>query len=96
MPILLKLKLPIDSKIENINGIAFDFLSENNKEKALTGHANGVITILLSEADSVKRELLKRQMNEPYRTLLGHFRHEIGHYYWEILFNENNINNWRD
>jgi hypothetical protein len=24
-------------------------------------------------------------MHEPYRTLLGHFRHEIGHYYWDRL-----------
>ena len=24
-------------------------------------------------------------MHEPYRTLLGHMRHEVGHYYWERL-----------
>ncbi|NIJ45549.1 hypothetical protein FHR24_002017 [Wenyingzhuangia heitensis] len=92
---LLKLKLPIFSKLEKENGIAFDFLSENNKQKAVTGHANGVITILLSEADSVHREVLRKQMNEPYRTLLGHFRHEVGHYYWDLLFDENNIDKCR-
>lgn len=92
---LLKLGLPIASKLEKTDGIAFDFLSENNEQKALTGHANGVVTILLSEADSVKREQLKKDMNEPYRTLLGHFRHEIGHYYWDVLFDEKNIKKYR-
>jgi hypothetical protein len=27
-------------------------------------------------------------MKEPHRTLLGHFRHEIGHYYWGPLVGE--------
>ncbi|MEW4925582.1 putative zinc-binding metallopeptidase [Algibacter sp. 2305UL17-15] len=93
---LSKLKLPLQSKLKNDSGIAFDFLSANNKEKKLTGHANGVITILLSEADSVHREQLKKQMDEPYRTLLGHFRHEIGHYYWSLLFKNNNLQNFRN
>lgn len=92
---LLKLGLPIASKLEKEDGIAFDFLSENNKQNALTGHANGVVTILLSEADAVKREQLKQDMNEPYRTLLGHFRHEIGHYYWDVLFNDHNKDKYR-
>lgn len=93
---LSKLKLPLQSKIINEDGIAFDFLSADNKEKKLTGHANGVITILLSEADSVHREQLKKQMDEPYRTLLGHFRHEIGHYYWTLLFKNNNLQDFRN
>lgn len=92
---LTKLKLPLQSKIKSYNGIAFDFLSANNKENRLTGHANGVITILLSEADSVHREQLKKQMDEPYRTLLGHFRHEIGHYYYNLLIDNSNIDNFR-
>ncbi|CAH8282040.1 hypothetical protein EV196_11023 [Mariniflexile fucanivorans] len=92
---LLKLKLPIKSKLQDENGIAFDFLSENNKENAVTGHADGVVTIILTEADSVQREQLRKQMNEAYRTLLGHFRHEIGHYYWELLFNDSNIESFR-
>lgn len=86
---LVKLGLPIDSKVNNENGIAFDFISENNKDNLVTGHSNGVVTILLSEADSVHREQLKKQMNEVYRTLLGHFRHEIGHYYWMLFFDNN-------
>ncbi|MDG1728338.1 MAG: putative zinc-binding metallopeptidase [Algibacter sp.] len=93
---LSKLKLPLQSKIKTDDGIAFDFISANNKEKKLTGHANGIITILLSEADSVHREQLKKQMDEPYRTLLGHFRHEIGHYYWTLLFKNNDLQNFRN
>ncbi len=94
---LIKLKLPLIPKIDNENGIAFDFISENNKDNLVTGHADGVITILLSEADSVHREQLKKQMNEMYRTLLGHFRHEIGHYYWMLLFKDSdNLNAFRN
>ena len=51
----------------------------------LTGHANGVITINVAEADDAERERRRLQMHEPYRTLLGHFRHESGHYYWDRL-----------
>jgi hypothetical protein len=50
-----------------------------------TGHSDGVITINVAEADDAKRELRRVQLHEPYRTLLGHFRHEIGHYYWNVL-----------
>ncbi|WP_111309826.1 zinc-binding metallopeptidase family protein [Confluentibacter sediminis] len=92
---LLKLKLPIKSKSLYEEGMAFDFLSNNKDENIYTGHADGVVTILLTEADSVHREQLRKQMNEPYRTLLGHFRHEIGHYYWTLLFNDSNIEGYR-
>ncbi|WP_372755322.1 putative zinc-binding metallopeptidase [Mariniflexile sp.] len=92
---LLKLRLPIVSKLKKSEGIVFDFLSENNDKNVLTGHAEGVVTIILSEADSVHREQLRKQMNEPYRTLLGHFRHEVGHYYWELLFDDSNIESFR-
>jgi hypothetical protein len=51
----------------------------------LTGHDSGLITINLAEADDSERERMRRQMSEPYRTLLGHFRHEIAHYYWDRL-----------
>ncbi len=62
-------------------GLAFDLLSSEN-EKVFTGHDNGVITLDLAEGDDVHREQLRISMDEPYRTLLGHFRHEIGHYYY--------------
>ena len=51
----------------------------------LTGHHNGVITINVAEADDVEREQRRHHLHEPYRTLLGHFRHESGHYYWDRL-----------
>ncbi len=55
------------------------------KEEVFTGHANGVITINIREADDVERERLRVELGEAQRTLLGHFRHEIGHYYWDLL-----------
>ena len=60
--------------------LVFDFL-----ENVPTGHANGVITVNLAEADPAERVRRRVELGEPYRTLLGHFRHEIGHYYWDEL-----------
>jgi hypothetical protein len=51
----------------------------------MTGHENGVITVALTETDDIERERRRLQMDEPYRTLLGHFRHEIGYHFWDIL-----------
>jgi hypothetical protein len=67
--------------------LVFDFLADDPSggEKVLTGHADGVVTIALTEADDAARESRRTSMGEGYRTLLGHFRHEIGHYYWDIL-----------
>jgi hypothetical protein len=67
------------------NGLCFDFVEQQNNPNLMTGHANGVITILVKEADSVLREQMRRQLLEPYRTLVGHLRHEVGHYFWEQL-----------
>ena len=93
---LLRLGLPLVSKSEDPeNGLAFDFLSEDNPDGLLTGHSNGVITIILAEADSVHREQLRKTMSEPYRTLVGHFRHEIGHYYWPLLEKNGFISEYR-
>lgn len=86
---LERLGLPMESKMNNKGtGLCFDFISNEyaeNETKVMTGHANGVITILLSEADSVHLEQMKIHLSEPYRTLIGHFRHEVGHYYWDRL-----------
>jgi hypothetical protein len=82
---LYELKLPIVGRDEDADyGLAFDLLS-SEFEKVLTGHHNGVITLDLAEGDDVHREQLRVAMDEPYRTLLGHFRHEIGHYYFYRL-----------
>jgi hypothetical protein len=87
---LLKLRLPLQNRQENPEGLAFDFLSDPPETmpqapKVLTGHDNGLITINIIEADDAERERRRRQMGEPYRTLLGHFRHEVGHYFWNVL-----------
>ena len=82
---LAELGLPVVPRDEEAGkGLAFDLLS-SSAVKVITGHDNGVITLDLAEADDEHREHLRLQLNEPYRTLLGHFRHEIGHYYWPIL-----------
>lgn len=72
-------------------GLSFDFISKQNDPQIMTGHADGLITILLSEADSVFREKMRKQMSEPYRTLIGHFRHEVGHYFWDRLVATNDV-----
>ena len=85
---LLRLYLPHPTRVEDPdNGLAFDFLQKANPSAppVLTGHANGLITLSLSEADDSERERQRNAMEEPYRTLLGHFRHEIAHYYWDLL-----------
>ncbi len=67
------------------NGLCFDLLS-SAEEKVTIGHADGVVTIDLAEGDDVHREKVRDQLDEPYRTMLGHFRHEIGHYYeWQLV-----------
>ena len=82
---LHELHLPIVGRDEDPElGLAFDLLSSES-QKVFTGHANGVITLDLAEGDDVHREQLRIAMDEPYRTLLGHFRHEIGHYYYYRL-----------
>ena len=82
---LNELHLPIVGRDDDPElGLAFDLLS-SVKEQVFTGHDNGVITLDLAEGDDVHREQLRIEMDEPYRTLLGHFRHEIGHYYFYRL-----------
>ena len=91
---LLRLRLPLATKTDDPAGLAFDFLAPSADPSAMpsaqptpvmTGHDNGLITISLAEADDAERERQRSQMHEPYRTLLGHFRHEIAHYYWDRL-----------
>ncbi|MBX3413538.1 MAG: putative zinc-binding metallopeptidase [Pirellulales bacterium] len=85
---LLTLGLPVQSKVseDTERGVMFDLLrSPEEGPRVLTGHANGLITLNIEEADDSKREKIRNQLHEPYRTLLGHFRHEIGHYYWDRL-----------
>lgn len=85
---LQKIGLDLPSKMTNPEGLCFDFIKKNKNSNLMTGHANGVITILLREADAVLREQAKQEMQEHYRTLIGHLRHEVGHYFWEQLISK--------
>lgn len=68
------------------DGLGFEFLrSDDPKHEVMTGHDDGLITIALAEADDAEREKRRTALGEPYRTLLGHFRHEVGHWYWDQL-----------
>ncbi len=84
---LLRLNLPIATRAEDpMHGLRFEFLADTGADKpVMTGHDSGIITLSLAEADDAERERRRAAMHEPYRTLLGHFRHEIGHYYWDLL-----------
>ena len=85
---LLALELPLRSKLteDPARGLAFDFLrARPGGRRVTTGHGNGIVTINVEEADDALREGLRHTLREPYRTLLGHLRHEIGHYYWDRL-----------
>ena len=82
---LHELRLPVvDRQQDPQYGLAFDLLSSAD-EPVITGHDDGIITVDLAEGDDVHREQLRVAMDEPYRTMLGHFRHEIGHYYFYSL-----------
>lgn len=82
---LKELRLPIVGRIHDPQfGLAFDLLS-STYEDVVTGHEDGVITLDLAESDDVRREQLRVELDEPYRTLLGHFRHETGHAYFHRL-----------
>lgn len=71
-----------------VDGPRFELLEDQPGQPVLTGHAQGVITINVAEADDAERVARRVAMHEPYRTLLGHFRHESGHYYWDRLVAE--------
>jgi hypothetical protein len=83
---LAELGLPVDPFYERAGGLAFDLLSSYSGQGRVTiGHANGVVTIDLVETLDDYREALRIRLGEPYRTMLGHFRHEVGHYYQWVL-----------
>jgi hypothetical protein len=86
---LNQLRLPLPPKNEDgERGLAFDIKAETSNQRVTTGHSDGLITLNLAEADAVAREQTRVSLNERYRTLLGHFRHEIAHYYWERLIRD--------
>jgi hypothetical protein len=83
---LVGLGLPIEPRSAAApHGLGFAFLQDAADAKVVTGHNDGLITINIAEADAPFREHVRIQMHETYRTLLGHFRHEVGHYYWSRI-----------
>jgi hypothetical protein len=88
---LLRLGLPVDPA-----NLRFEFKEDRrtnpdvSEQHVYTGHAQGVITINAAEADEVFREEMRQAMNEPWRTLLGHMRHESGHYYFYLVVDDAN------
>jgi hypothetical protein len=93
---LLRLGLPVISKQQDpAAGLAFAFMADEEplfaeNTQMMTGHSEGLITINIAEADDAWRERMRQEMTEPYRTLLGHFRHESGHYFWFRLVQRSN------
>jgi hypothetical protein len=98
----LRLKLPLANKTDDPqNGLGFRFMADTTNPdgsvtRVITEHDHGLITLNVAEADDSAREKMRLNMNEPYRTLLGHFRHETGHYYWDrLVLNSNFIEPYR-
>ena len=97
---IFRLGLDVDGRaIDPERGLAFRFMEDpahddefsnavTPNQNVITGHRAGVITINIREAEHSAREEMREKMNERYRTLLGHFRHESGHYYWARLLND--------
>jgi len=97
---LFWLDLPLfDKSGDPQNGLSFQLAEDNehysefvtipsDSGQIKTGHINGTITINIAEADAVFREEIRVRMQERYRTLLGHLRHESGHYYWDLLISK--------
>jgi hypothetical protein len=89
---LNSLGLPVRNKTDDPgHGLAFEFLADPldpAQPRVLTGHADGVITVNIAEANDPERERRRLEMGEPYRTVLGHLRHEVGHYFWDRLIRD--------
>lgn len=96
---LLVLKLPVKGREDDPRGLAFSFIEDRrtnpgvSEEHVATGHHEGMITVNTAEADKVNREITRAFTGELYRTLLGHFRHESGHYYFEKLICNDSLRN---
>ncbi|MFD1745581.1 putative zinc-binding metallopeptidase [Rhizobium helianthi] len=92
----LKWELPLATRDEDPEGgLVFDFLVDEVQPNGsvvapMTGHEAGLIAIRAAEANDATREQVRVAMNEPYRTVLGHFRHETGHYIWDKLIRDQN------
>jgi hypothetical protein len=96
------LGFPVVGKdVDPEGGLAFDLLSSapsvKGGEKVVIGHESGLITIDLAESDAAYREKVRARLAEPYRTMLGHFRHEVGHYYeWQLVRGDERMKRCRE
>lgn len=95
---LMSLGLPLENGWDSPErGLLLDFVEDERGSGAFaetfvtTGYLGGVITINVLEADDAAREAQRLQMNETYRTVLGHMRHESGHYFWQWLADEEDL-----
>lgn len=102
---LLRLQLPIPERnaASKESKLLFEFLEDKRSNRlskidlVYTGHSNGIITINAAEADDSFRTAAQQKMKEAYRTILGHFRHELGHFYWmQLQENEKDLAEFRD
>ncbi len=85
-----ELALPIEPRSASApDGLAFDLVYLPG-EGGITGHLDGVVTLDLAEVDDRTREDLRRRLGEPFRSVIGHLRHEVGHYYWSRLVGQTN------
>ncbi len=80
-----------------VPGPVYQFLADlPGKPRVMTGHNQGLITLNIAEADDDERARRRLQLHEPYRTLLGHLRHESGHYYWDrLILAQNGLQTFR-
>jgi hypothetical protein len=88
---LLRLRLPLRSRAGHrltFRLLGDEVRADGSVKRVLTGHEDGLVTLNIAEADDPVREALRVEMGEPYRTLLGHFRHEVGHFFQEVLVDE--------
>jgi hypothetical protein len=94
----LKLGLTIQSAAGTGQiSLSFRFLEDKENEPVITGHQDGVITVNIAEADDDEREHRRLTLHEPYRTVVGHLRHESGHFYWDrLIANSQNLNRFRE
>ncbi len=93
---LAKLRLvSVDTPDGRTDGPVFDFLAELPGQRVVTGHCQGLITLNIAEADDDERVRTRLALHEPYRTLLGHLRHESGHFYWDRLVLNGRIDEFR-
>ena len=97
---LLTLRLPLGASADK-QGLRFRLLADERVDTGaveppaegavVIGHAEGQLTMNVVEADDAHREAMRKRLDEPYRTMLGHLRHEVGHYYWYRLVDDTEL-----